>query len=283
MDMINTLFEEIAHKALRQIIQNDEGLKPLYVQPDRAIYLASSSKIILKVYSETELLQKEFDMYSLAQSIGVPTPYVYELVKSNPSVLVLEALDGIPITSEHKEAAYEAGKYLEKFHKLSANPPFSNGQMTWDSFVLTWARKELDELKNLKVFSESEVNNILKYFNNFKEILKERPIRLLHGDLQPAHILIREDKVTGIIDFADTQPGDPLMDIAVLTLWDTNLAELIISGYSSIRFEELTIKLLDLYRLLRKIGEVPWLLKRGFTEKANRNITDIKEKQKELL
>lgn len=51
---------------------------------------------------------------------------------------------------------------------------------------------------------------------------------LLHGDLHTDHILIESqtEKVLAFLDFADAQPGDPLWDIAVVTLWDNGLTDL---------------------------------------------------------
>ena len=37
----------------------------------------------------------------------------------------------------------------------------------------------------------------------------------LHGDLHPANILVRDGRVTGIIDFGDITAGDPAVDLSV--------------------------------------------------------------------
>ncbi len=47
--MHNSL-EQAAKRTLAKIIGADEMLKPLYQQPDRAIFLAENAEIILKVY-----------------------------------------------------------------------------------------------------------------------------------------------------------------------------------------------------------------------------------------
>jgi aminoglycoside 2''-phosphotransferase len=277
--MVNQKFKNSALLALKQITNIEEELKELYVQPDRAIYLAPNQKLIFKVYSEGSVLKKEADMLIKAREVKVLVPKVIALIEEEPTVLVMEAIEGSPLTEKSVDAAREFGEYIERFHNLEAHPPFSNGQMTWDSFVITWANKELSELKTMNIFAEYEVYWLINHFSSFKEILKTRPIKFLHGDLQPAHILVNTetDKVTGIIDFADTQPGDPLMDIAVLSLWDTELASLVLAGYKSIENNETTQSLIELYRLLRKIGEIPWLLKRDFKERAQRDIDSIKE------
>ena len=37
----------------------------------------------------------------------------------------------------------------------------------------------------------------------------------LHGDLHPANILVRDGRVTGVIDFGDITAGDPAADLSV--------------------------------------------------------------------
>jgi hypothetical protein len=76
-------------------------------------------------------------------------------------------------------------------------------------------------------------------------------------------------------DFVDSQAGDPLLDIAVVTLWDQGLTDFLLEGYSGIAINEETQHLLSLYRLLRYLAEIPWLLERGFKALAERNITAL--------
>jgi hypothetical protein len=48
-----------------------------------------------------------------------------------------------------------------------------------------------------------------------------------------------------------------------------------LEGYSGIARNEETQQLLSLYRLLRHLAEIPWLLERGFKALAERNITAL--------
>ena len=116
-------------------------------------------------------------------------------------------------------------------------------------------------------------------FDRLKSLLAQRPVVLLHGDLQTDHILVdaQTEKVLAFLDFADAQPGDPLLDIAVLTLWDKGLTDLFLEGYIGIENNEETRQLLSLYRLLRHLAEIPWLLERGFKEYAERDIIAVRD------
>jgi aminoglycoside phosphotransferase (APT) family kinase protein len=186
---------------------------------------------------------------------------------------------GQPLSSAHPHAAREAGALLARFHHLGAHPPFSTGERTWDRHVLGWIERELASMSTFDVLSASEIDTLRTRLFRLCATLTSRPIALLHGDLQPDHILVDErgERVVALLDFADAQPGDPLLDIAVLTLWDEALTAPILAGYPGFTDDTATRDLIAEYRLLRHISEIPWLLERGYIEYANRNIVAVRD------
>src|SRR6266567_1860738 len=256
-----------AKRTLAHITWSEESLKPLYLQPDRALFLAEKLGIVLKVYMAGKTLQREYAIAQKAESIGVPIPKIIGFEAGQPAVLAMKQIIGHPLSSRNTFAAKEAGRYLQRFHDIGAHPPFSGGQQHWDAFISWWANHEIEKVKRLDVL------------DHLQPLLVQRLIVLLHGDLQAEHILVdsQTEKVLAFLDFADAQPGDPLMDIAVVTLWDYGLADLLLDGYSSIENNEETRQLLSLYRLLRHLAEIPWLLERGFKESAERDIIAVQD------
>jgi hypothetical protein len=279
--MCNAFFnqdlEAAAKKMLTHLTRSEDILKPLYLQPDRAIFLAENLRIILKVYLAGKALQREFVILQKAASIGVPIPETLGFAVGPPSVLAMKQVLGHPLSSCTPCAAKEAGKYLQLFHTLGAHPPFSGGQQQWDAFISWWANEEVEKVKRLRVLDPPQIRKLQDQFETLRSLLVQRPIVLLHADLQTAHILVdpQTEKVLAFLDFADAQPGDPLLDIAVATLWDKELTDFLLEGYSGIANTEETQQLLSHYRLLRHLAEVPWLLERGFTALAERNITAL--------
>ena len=274
---MNNHLERAAQRTLTKITGSEEELKQLYLQPDRAIFLASNSGIILKVYREGPTLQCEHEVMQQLQAIGVPIPEILMLDLSQISVLAMSYVLGHSLSSKNINAAKEAGTYIEHFHQIKTSPPFSGGQMNWSEFILWWANHEIGNLEKLAIFTNGEITQMEYTFNVINSMLIERPITFLHGDLQAEHVLVdpQTQKVVAFLDFADAQPGDPLLDIAVLSLWDHQLADGVLEGYASIENNEQTKQLLSQYRLLRHIAEIPWLLNRGFKEHAERNIQAI--------
>ena len=274
---VNQELELAAKRTLTRITGSEDTLKPLYLQPDRALFLAEKLCIVLKVYIAEKILQHEYDIAQKAASMGVPIPEIIGFEAGEPAVLAMKQVIGHPLSSRNKFAAKEAGKYLQRFHTLSAHPPFSGGQQHWEVFISWLVHEEIEKVKRFGVLEPFRLMEIPKHFDRLQLLLAGRPIVLLHGDLQTEHILVdpQTEKVLAFLDFADAQPGDPLLDIAVVTLWDHGLTDLLLKGYSGIANNEETKQLLSLYRLLRHLAEIPWLLERGFKELAARNFSRV--------
>lgn len=276
-EFVNQELEVAAKRTLTHITKSEDTLQCLYLQPDRAVFYAENVGIILKVYMEGKTLQREYDIAQQVASIGVPIPKILGFEAGQPAVLAMKHVRGHPLSSRNPLAAKEAGKYLQRIHTLGAHPPFSGGQQQWDAFISWWSNEEMKKVKKLEVFDHMHIIVLQKYFETLQPLLRQRPVVLLHGDLQTAHILVdpQTEQLLAFLDFADAQPGDPLLDIAVATLWEHGLADLLLEEYSGVENNTETKQVLSLYRLLRQLSEIPWLLERGFKELAARNITAL--------
>lgn len=133
-----------------------------------------------------------------------------------------------------------------------------------------WANLEIEHSRQAGILIEQQADILRDRFERLRPLLAQRPIGLLHGDLQDEHILLdpQSQKVLSFLDFIDAQPGDPLLDIAILTLWDQELTTPLLEGYSIILNTAETLQLLIHYRLLRLLGSITWLLNRGFHDLA---------------
>jgi aminoglycoside phosphotransferase (APT) family kinase protein len=253
-------------------------LRALYLQPDWAVYLAEQSRIVLKVYSAGATLEREWAVARRAGAAGVRVAALVGFEAGPPAVLAMRQVVGQPLSSGLPGAARDAGVQLARFHRLGAEPPFADGQLRWEAFVLAAVERELASLRHLRVLDDGECGAIRRRFDQIRGDLAARPVVLLHGDLQPDHVIVdpQAARVVALLDFADAQPGDPLLDIAVLTLWDRALAGPVLAGYGGIDNGAETRRLLAHYWLLRYLGEVPWLLERGFDELAARSAAAIR-------
>ena len=81
-----------------------------------------------------------------------------------------------------------------------------------------------------------------------------------HGDLQPDHIFVVDDQVTDIIDWSSAGPGDPVHDLAVLTLGHPEHLPDVANGYG----KEIDFDVIRGWWSYRALTSIPWLVEHGF-------------------
>ncbi len=82
----------------------------------------------------------------------------------------------------------------------------------------------------------------------------------IHGDLQIAHVFVDDDEVTGVIDWSEASQGDPLFDLATLTLAHEEHLGDVVAGYGT----EVDRELIRAWWSLRCLLVVRWLIDHGF-------------------
>lgn len=280
MTIMDNYLERAAERVLAQITHSHEKLRALYLQPDRAIFLAENSRIVLKVYVEGDILQHEYTVAQKVQEAGVPIPEIMFFERDQYTTFAMKYVSGIPLASHHARAIQEAGSYMHCFHHIKSYQPSSGDQTTWDNFVLRWSKYGIDNLEKSALFTDKEIISLQEKFATINQELIQRPVdALIHSDLRADHIIIDPDtqKVLAFLDFADARIGDPLLDFAVVSLWDEKLADALLISYSGIENNTHTQELVSGYRLLRHVVELSWLLNRNLKENANRHIVAIRQ------
>lgn len=134
-EFVNQELELAAKRMLTYLTGSEESLTPLYLQPDRAIFLAEHLRIIFKVSMAEKVLQREYAIAQKAASIGVPVPELLGFEAGQPAVLAMKQVMGHPLSSRNPSATKEAGNYLQRFHTIGAHPPFSGGHQQWEAFI----------------------------------------------------------------------------------------------------------------------------------------------------
>ena len=82
----------------------------------------------------------------------------------------------------------------------------------------------------------------------------------IHGDLQITHVFVEDDEVTGIIDWSEAAPGDPLFDLATLTLAHEEHLDDLVAGYGA----DVDRDLIRGWWSWRSLVVVRWLAEHGF-------------------
>jgi aminoglycoside phosphotransferase (APT) family kinase protein len=254
------------------------GLHPLASGRGREVFAATAADVglIVKAYEDAPALAHEARVLELARDRGVPVPDVLAFEPGPPAVIVMTRLRGEPLTSALGEtAAAEAGAALRLVHGLPAAPPFTGGQHRWEEFVVWWAEREAAACARLGILTPPEAAEAAGRISAARDLLARRPTVLIHGDLQTDHVLVESGRLCGIIDFVDAQPGDGLLDVAVLTLEDDALTAPVLRGLG-VAADETTALLLDRYRLLRRLAAAAWLLERGYAAESGRHADAVR-------
>lgn len=189
-------------------------------------------------------------------AVTVPTPRV--LWREHP-VLALELVPGTALgTFGHPSpvgpAAWSAaGEALRAIHRTplpAALPPPATSPL----------RRRLDE-SCAWLLAHGVVAADVVERNRRRAELALRPSApcFTHGDLQPDHVFVEGDRVTGVIDWSAAGPGDPALDVAVLTLGHPEHLPRVVAGYGAVDLD--VVRAWWSYRALTAI---PWLAEHGF-------------------
>ncbi|MFC3994525.1 phosphotransferase [Nocardiopsis sediminis] len=81
-----------------------------------------------------------------------------------------------------------------------------------------------------------------------------------HGDLQVAHVFVKGDEITGVIDWSEATQGDALFDLATLTLGHEERLGDVVAGYGT----DVDLDVIRAWWSLRSLGAVRWLVEHGF-------------------
>jgi aminoglycoside phosphotransferase (APT) family kinase protein len=152
----------------------------------------------------------------LAGRLPVAVPH-FELVARNGVVCVgYRKLAGVPASANIGERAGEdLGRFLSALHRFPVERARALGVSYFDP--ATWRERfgDLCEDFRRRVFPllcSDERKRAEAVFGRVPE-LDFVPV-LLHADLGPEHVLCRNGRVVGVIDWSDARVGDAALDLA---------------------------------------------------------------------
>jgi len=189
----------------------------------------------------------------------VPTPAI---LWHEPPVLAIAAVPGTALgvlgePSPASSAAWAAtGAAVRRLH---------------DAPVPPWSGRRLDDVA-AELDSECAwllANGVLpaETIRHNREIAEGalRPWRpaFVHGDLQITHVFVDGDEVTGVIDWSEAAPGDPLFDLAILTLGHEERLDDLLAGYGDADRD-----VIRAWWSLRSLVASRWLIEHGFDPDA---------------
>ena len=152
---------------------------------------------------------------ALAPTLPVAVPR-FEFVGDGVSYVGYRKLDGAPATSGLRESAgVDLGRFLGALHAFPVEraralgvPYFSPG--AWrESLERFCADLRLRVLPLLEQSERTRAESLFAQAAGF-----EFEPALVHGDLGPEHVLCRDGRVVGVIDWSDARIGDLALDLS---------------------------------------------------------------------
>ena len=156
-----------------------------------------------------EELAKEVDLLpALAPALPVAIPR-FEQVSRDPWFVVYRLIEGEPLRDEDPDGARAFLEALHAFDASGVDVPRPEWRDIYRAHAEDWRRLvlpllEADERRSGEALLE-EIETLTGY----------EPT-LVHCDLGPSHLLCREGRLAGVIDWADAKLGDPAIDYAWL-------------------------------------------------------------------
>lgn len=97
----------------------------------------------------------------------------------------------------------------------------------------------------------------------------------VHGDLQPGHIFVENDEVSGVIDWSEASQGDACYDLAILTLGHREHLGDVLAGYGG----GIDLDVVRAWWSVRALLAVRWLVDHGFDPFAPGTEVDVLKAQ----
>ena len=210
--------------------------------------------VFLKVDGDQARLDVEHDVMAM---VPVPTPQV---LWRQPHVLALAAVRGAAIgvhadPSPASPAAWEAaGAAIRALHDAPL-PPWPGKP------VEALATRLDDECEWLLANDVLPADVVARNRRLAESVLRPWTPRFVHGDLQITHVFVDgDDQVTGVIDWSEAAPGDPLFDLATLTLNHEDRLDDLVAGYGT----DVDRDLVRGWWAWRSLVVVRWLVGAGY-------------------
>lgn len=273
---------EIGDSEFINSIEQNFGLKISQVEKVIAGYSSQvyraqvdDETVFIRINRDPHVFPTEIEGYKIFQELGIPVPRVlaYEAHPSSighPTIILSKAegaeLRSAELSVETEEKIYEEiGAIAARIHSV---PTMGFGEIHVEEGKLkgeynTW-REHQDAIgdriesamKSLTRHALIDENKIELVRSVHEEIaaLSVTDSRLLHRDLHSAHVFVKDESVSGIIDLGALTAGDPRYDIATSFVYQSQAQQAAYrKGYGELACDPL-VKKFEFLIMVRKLA-----------------------------
>ncbi|WP_350276121.1 aminoglycoside phosphotransferase family protein [Kribbella sp. HUAS MG21] len=167
----------------------------------------------------------------LVRAAGVPAP---EVIALGTNYLITRELAGRPLAEASASVLQAAGRAMRRVHSIAGADA-------------GWRRRLQQVLDDLDVLPAELAVRVREMLPPFVARVQETAPVLLHGDLHLRHLYAVGGELTGILDWGDAAYGDPVFDLARMSMAGPEAMAAFLDGYGVIELPERT---LSCYRVL---------------------------------
>ncbi|WP_446040188.1 phosphotransferase family protein [Streptomyces sp. SID1121] len=212
--------------------------------------------VFLKVDADQARIDVEVEAMGL---VPVPTP---EVLWRKPPVLAIAAVPGTALgllgepSTASRAAWAAAGAAVRTLHDAPLPPRQGGAGRDPDALAA-----ELDrECARLVTDGVLPADLVTRNRQVAEAAFRPWTPAFTHGDLQITHVFTEDDEVTGIIDWSEAGQGDPLYDLATLTLGHEERLGDLIAGYGA----DVDLDAIRAWWSVRSLLVIRWLAGHGF-------------------
>lgn len=280
---------ELQNTEFKQIQHNDSIVAVVY-----KVIMPGGLNYILKICDQEQHFQKE--LYFLNYLAGkLPVPKVIATIEPQPNLygaILMECLPGDILQAKDltPSLAFELGALLANIH-LNRTSEF--GDLTQpdskmqDPRIYFAAKFEESFAECISHLSADLLQKCRGYYEqNIDCLLAVDGPCIIHRDFRPGNIMVQDNKVAGIIDWASGRSGFAEDDLCPLEIgeWghDPEIKQDFLNGYSSVRNLPDCSEIMPLLLLNRAIAAIGFTIKIGTynnrdAELYNRNLDIMKK------
>ncbi|MDA0910789.1 MAG: aminoglycoside phosphotransferase family protein [Proteobacteria bacterium] len=217
--LIATQFPEYAHLNVTEVELQGHDNRTYRVGDIMLIRMPTAESYALKVPKEQELLPKLAKHLSVAIPepirMGIPSddyPYAFSIYKWLPG----KSINLLMLTEQEKEQlAYDLARFLKELQAITDIDGPKPGQHNWwrgdHVSVYDFGARE----KIAKLAAIIDGHSALELWDKACSTKWNNAPVWIHGDFAVGNILIKDNKLSGVIDFGGTAMGDPACDLVI--------------------------------------------------------------------
>ncbi len=250
-EQIKNILKDYSFKSVNKIEEISEGIlnTNYFIEGDKGKFVFR----ILEGERDYREEIKELEFLDYLNSKGFPCPTAIKNVSGENYTFidgkmasVFTFINGEKVKETNDNNLKEIGEKLGKMHNLLKDRDIKRSRkIDMDYFY------DIISKADLKGILKEDYDFIMGYYKRAAAVdYSKLPFGIIHNDIFPDNVFMKNGEISGLIDFNDCLRGPFILDLAIIiNFWIRN------KGFSPEKEEQFTNVFLEAYETQRKISE----------------------------